>query len=279
MPPLKDIVQQPWFHFSGFAVGLIGIIITVVALYFSRKVKRLGYSRRSFNLVRKNRSSLSSLEVRFNGRQVQALTITKVLIWNTGTEAIRSSDLAPKEKLRLSMSGSAELLESEIIQSNSESCNWRLGELEEKEQVIEFDFLDPADGIVLQVAHTGISSRALNLNGQIVGKGKITEKQRGGLSSFVLGFGRSRINYDVARKGRWFIGTVVLIVGVSTALIPFTSVYIDANESSEFFKWVLGLAGLFYVFTAISLFRSGPPKGLEKYQDSFSKEDEKKQSL
>ena len=273
MPSIESLVQNPWFQFSGFAVGVIGVVIALVTWLLSRRYKRLYFLVRSFNLVDKSRSTVPSLSVQFGGRTVAALTISKIAIWNSGKEAIRDVDIPSREKLRITPKEGVEILESSIIQVSSESCNCRLGEYSNSSQTIQFDFLDPNDGIVLHVAHTGSSSEELKVEGQIVGKGKIAEKSA--LGAFNLFPFIKKTPRTHRRRPRALLAIFMSITGIFILLSPFFSDKLHSFDKTRFSFIMSSIGGVFYVFAGYSIWASRPPKGLSKFDDSFEQKTEK----
>src|ERR1700730_15713922 len=100
---IEEWVKSPWFQFSGFGVGVLGIGIAIVIWFATRRFKRIWYDIRSFTLVERERSTVPGLQVLFEDRPVDALTISKICIWNSGKDAVRREDLAPLQPLRISV--------------------------------------------------------------------------------------------------------------------------------------------------------------------------------
>lgn len=279
MPNLNALVASPWFQLSSFLFGFVGLAITVVAIFASRKNKRLNFSRRSFTLVQKNKSTVTSLEVKVSGRVVSALTITKIMLWNSGKEAIRASDFPNKQRLRIVSSRGVEILESEIIQTSSESCNCAIEAVSPDELLILFEFLDPNDGLVLQIAHTGISGRALDVEGQIVGKGRISEKTFTRIFPFDLRGPNRRVYRRSSPFRRWLLGCGSVAIGLMMIITTFFGLF-DQGAALEISKKALTIitwiGGITYLAFGVNLLRSRLPKGLESFEDSFARNEEKK---
>lgn len=74
---------------SIFATGLIGILV----LIFFRRTQNPSCAIRSNNVFTDHVSRVEGLEIQYSGNPIESLTISKVLFWNRGREAIRQNDV------------------------------------------------------------------------------------------------------------------------------------------------------------------------------------------
>lgn len=272
MPSPQEFVENPWFQVAGFVVGILGLLVAVFTWLLSRRYKRMYFMVRSFNLVNKKRSTVPSLSVSFSGRPVDALTISKVAIWNSGTDAILNRDIPSSERIRIQCVNGADILECSIIQVSSPSCNCRIDGLSNNSQALLFDFLDPDDGLVLQVAHTGSSSRNIVIKGQIIGNGRIMEKQPFSwlrLSSLIRlkkwQLSRGKVAFLVALMGL----TLILAPMVDEIFIRLLSDYQIFSDQKKVITFLSGASGAMYLLFAWALWASRPPRGLSSFDDGF----------
>ncbi|MEO6001658.1 MAG: hypothetical protein ABIZ04_17020 [Opitutus sp.] len=262
MPTLQQIVTNPWVQFASIVFGLLGVAYAVVIE--KRKTRKISVSKRSFNLVRKHRSAKASLSVKFQGRDVEDLTVTKISIWNSGTDPVRSSDFPEKDQLRID--SKTTILESEIIQTSHPSCDCGLGQLAAHEQILTFTYLNPNEGMVVEVIHSGEETRSLNVRGRFIGKGKIIDKNL----TFSGVFGAK-----FSRKKRIQFALFSIVLGAAGVFLPPLTVLfgpISPSNRPTFvvvtYSFMLG-AGLLYMYLGMSLLRMRAPKGLERYDEEF----------
>lgn len=161
-------------------LALFGTIYAIGATFYgvyekrkSRRAKEPCWSEQSYPLVVQSRVAVPDLEVSFQGRRVETVTISELLFWNNGRETINGADVASANPLRIKPHLEGTILAASVIASNSQSQP-RLG-LANNEAVISFDYLDQGQGIVYRVVHTGNRPRSLNLVGDIRGSEPLQE--------------------------------------------------------------------------------------------------------
>ena len=260
---IEQWVKTPWFQLLGFAVGVLGVAAAIVIYAITRRYKRIWYDVRSFALVERERSTVPGLQVTFEKKSVDALTISKACIWNSGKDALRHDDFASMQPLRINVENKVQILEASIVQTSSKSCGCEIERAGQNSYAIKFDFLDPSDGLVVQIAHTGTASEDISVTGHIVGGGKISRPQPLGiLRRFLIKriMPKSRSGKRVLAIWLLAFGGILLMV---TGWIP------HADVPGVFPKTVPSLFGVFYLVFAWSLYRVRPPKGLERYEDEL----------
>ena len=83
---IEQWVKSPWFQVAGFVVGVVGIVFAILIWLVTRRYKRIWYDVRSFTLVERERSTVPGLQVFFEKKPVDALSISKICIWNSGKD-------------------------------------------------------------------------------------------------------------------------------------------------------------------------------------------------
>lgn len=168
MDVLAEIVKNPMF-------GMVSLLLAVVSVGIavrSRRVKRASWAIRSNNLFAGFTATLPALDIRYANQKVENLTVSRVLVWNSGTETIDGRDVAEAHPLRVAGVGSARVLDVTLLKANSEPCQFG-ARLEPNDGAVylHFDFLDRDQGAVIQITHTGTSSKDVLLLGTIKGAG------------------------------------------------------------------------------------------------------------
>lgn len=251
----------------GVTIGILGIVIgVVVSYYFYRKslrTKEPVYSIKSNNLISGTVSTLENLNISYKDYKVQNLTVSKILLYNQGAETITRQDIETKNRLTIS-SETCTFLDVSILQANNYSNNVEVtlnplsGHI-----VVDFDYLDKNQGVVIQVIHDGLSSRNIEIRGDIRGVGKLTEVSP---EKFVTKKSKEKFRNQVLYLG----GLFVLIIGISWFVTQ------TANEEN-FSVWIGALIALFlgavvsmlfeniFSIPRLGLSRFSVPKGLEKF--------------
>jgi hypothetical protein len=151
---IKDFLNQNWL---GTAIGLIGIIIGVVVAYAYKARPRLAARKNTLELVGANAVLPDEIEFLFRGNKVPKVTMSRVAIWNIGNTTVHGGQIVASDPLRIITSAESTILDATIRQRtrsvNDFSCVLRQGTTNEIE--CRFDYLDPGDGALIQVIHTG----------------------------------------------------------------------------------------------------------------------------
>jgi hypothetical protein len=163
---IKDILNQHWF---GTAVAIAGIVIGLVIAYSSRSRSRLAAQTNTLELAGSNAVLPNEIEFLFRGNRVPNVTMSRIAIWNIGNTTIKGDQIVNSDPLRIVTSDGSSVLEATIRnrtrQVNDVSCLLRQGTSNEVE--CRFDYLDPSDGALIQLIHTG--SNEIKVSGTLRG--------------------------------------------------------------------------------------------------------------
>lgn len=272
----------------GVALGIASLIIgTVVSFYFYRKSLRLKdpcWSIRSNNLIRGYSSKLSGLKIEYNEQNVENLTISKIIFWNDGAETIKRDDITTANPLRIIGTEQVELLEVRPLSSSSTSNCLKCELTEDKKSApIEFEYLDQGQGAVIQVVHTGTTSKNINIIGDIKGVKKLRKKNVDIVKYLSiptpLWFDK-KLTSATRRKLQalyyliisvFFLLSVVLIIYVSTNSFTW-SIFELSNFESIFLAFNIFICTLYsswFLYKAFKILQTGVPKGLEGFEEDF----------
>lgn len=160
-----------------------GLIITILSfigmIYFyfkGRKVKLAFYYTRSINVV-EDLGKFESLKMFYSDKQIENFTITKLVFWNGGSDTIDSQDISSAEPLILRPIESSEILNANIIHVKNSASQFSLDTPDDNSYVkLKFDYLDPGDGAIIQIVHTGTSGEDIEVSGKIKGVGAPVSK-------------------------------------------------------------------------------------------------------
>lgn len=163
MGPLEQIVTHPLFALVGFLVGLLGIYLHLR----DRKYARLSYATVNFNLVQDYVERIPNLQVAYAGKRVLSITVSRIAFWNSGTDILNGSNIAPGDPLRFEIP-EGKILEWQLVEATNPANQISLSLRSNGALHISFDFLNKGDGAIVQILHTG---QRVNLLGQVKGVG------------------------------------------------------------------------------------------------------------
>lgn len=154
---INAFFSQPWI---GSVAGIIGIAVGIVGLILyraSRIGSRLVYQLRVIRLLGTEEQELPHfIQVMYHGFNIQRLTKVYVILWNAGNATLDSDKIVPNDPLRLQINN-GEAISVSISKTTREANNFRVDAHpgSSTEKVIRFDYLDPGDGAVIELLHTG----------------------------------------------------------------------------------------------------------------------------
>lgn len=180
---LSDLMINPymWLFLSVCTIGGFGYAI--YSRLADKRKKEFSYVKKSYKIIEEGKSCIKELKVSYGSRNIENLSITKYAIWNSGNEVINCIDIVKDRPLEIQSSNknSTVILDARIIMKSDESNKFEITNVKDDSVTIKLDYVDPKEGIVVQIVHTGISEN-IELKGKIKGGKKlknISEKRLG----------------------------------------------------------------------------------------------------
>jgi preprotein translocase subunit SecG len=214
---LQKIADNPFLVLLGYVLTVLFGVLSVVLYFRGKKEKRPQYCTHGSNLFQGLKGIVPGVSVHFPGHSdpIPRLSVAKLLFWNQGKETIRRQDIVKGEPIRI-VCNAGKILQANIIDQSEPSNRFSETVSQDHETVtLNFDYMDPGNGVTLQIFHTAPSDKQLEMRGKIVGAKEIfrsvydhIENRRrargfyllwaglgaGGLSSQIIG---------VAHTGNW----------------------------------------------------------------------------
>lgn len=215
---LISYLSIPW-------VGLVvGSVIGIIGIFSPKIFKNKAipaFQKASLRLIGTDEDNLpKNVEILFDGKKIDRLTRTNLIIWNNGNDVLRGSDVAFKDPLLITFSD-GEILSYEINKITTEANNFELVNTENSASIgFKFDYLNPKDGVNIGIVHTS-TERHPKVSGSIKGI------QKGFLDyGRVLFETNTFSNKPFFRKFKpiYFLITIVLIGIIMMYLGTFSSV-------------------------------------------------------
>jgi hypothetical protein len=153
---------------AGVLIGLIGIYLGIKGW----KRKRLRYLIRSTNIFTGIDHMVPNVEVKFPGYgpMIKALTVTKIVFWNSGSDTIKSGDIVTGDPLIVRATTGIVFLSAAVTDCfnplNKVEC---IQSKDRTEVAITFEYLDQNQGAMIQIFHTGAGNADIRLNGTVMG--------------------------------------------------------------------------------------------------------------
>lgn len=268
--------NNPWLNVIFLALALLSIIVSIILYIKSKKSRIPTYSVRSVNLIKENIKKIKSVEILYEGKKVENLTITKLALWNAGKETIDSKDVAQVNPIKIILKNGAKILDSEIIFQKNPSNNFTINiDRTTNEIHVIFDYFDLEEGVIIQMYHTGISSADIEITGTIKATNSIQRKRISTISRIPLPIPSSlskKLLKNISR--RTLKNTLGIALILSSILLSFLLLF--SNESNRIEPtplWGKIIILLFFFFTyggaGILLLIRRIPKGFDAFEEEF----------
>jgi hypothetical protein len=148
-------------------LALIGVVLSIVFYARSRRLSALSYAISTTNVIAPETPAMSALSIHYDGQPVRTLSVSSVSLWNSGTDAIASNDISRVDPLAISTTkDDVRILDAAIEHRSNETID--VPDLEEAVRLVfAFEFLNPGDGCIVRVIHTGTTSADLRVRGGV----------------------------------------------------------------------------------------------------------------
>lgn len=264
------------FNLLSLVLSVLGFLLAF--FFYFKGVRRRApmYAVRSIKLVEDSIIGMSgSIEISYFGSKVRNLSVARVALWNSGRETISPDDVAPSSPIKVICSGAAELLGIDIVYEKNAANNFSLSEVKDpnkrnqhlqNELLINFDYFDQNEGVILQIFHTGVEDE-IKVVGNVKGCGSI--KRVGKPFFHKMSFLSDPFGGLKRKYRRIVVGTLLIItpvLGFMIAIIPMPQT--EHKSLIHYVAWFFITA--LYWSIAISILHRRMPKGFDLFDEDFS---------
>lgn len=250
----------------------VTIIVTILISFFfyclSRRIRLPNYAIRTVNIIKEKAKKINGIQVTYREAPIENFSISRIALWNNGKETINRADVASSDKLRIESLGEVKLLDAQIIYEKNtvNKFSLNLDEIQNQRILINFDYFDFSEGIILQVFHTGETGEEIEIRGTIKGAGAIKRNGLGVISKIIQPFD---LIEKLKRKHRKLFAGLLLII---TPFIFIASEFAPKPEIKNIFllKYlpVIVITALYWSMAYVSL-RRRAPKGFELFEEEI----------
>ena len=171
------------------AIGILGIALAIVFYLRGKATKKPGYISISYPVVSdKFQHERWNLKVTFDDKNVNKLTVTKFLFWNSGNRSIRKEDV-PNKFTIIPKSNDTVIFQAYIEQQSGDDF-LAATKLDNETNTIEFDFnhLEKNEGFVLAFAHSSDGINDFEVKGKVLDgeEIKMIKKKSGNFAMVII---------------------------------------------------------------------------------------------
>lgn len=271
----KWLDSSPLLNFISLFLSVAGFIFPVCFPRRNERSLKLAYIVRTINLTLKSIAMVAAAELKYSDRRIKNLVEAKVILWNDGKETINQTDIAKGDPLKIVILNDFEILSAEILFQKNKGNGFMITISEDKKSILlQFDYFDFEEGIILKIHHTGNFSKDLRVVGSVKGVKKIARKRYEDIyfpTVFVKTFG-GRIKFK-ERGRRLALGWTMIAIGAAISLIPLLinelSDFIPRRISTAGKKLLLLFMGCFFLQLGYRLLKHRIPKGFNGFDEGF----------
>jgi len=243
---------------------LFGVLVGYFFYVLQRSRSRLNYQTSNLQIIGNISLKLpSEFEVTVAGVRIESLQKSQIVIWNGGTNTINGTDIVVEDYLKI-VFGSSTKIFSVNVTALSRTVNKFTAEkdsLVNNEVILKFDFLDPKDGVIVEILHTNS-----NAEPKIMGTVK-------GLKNGIKYKGQ--INYlNRNKKKRWLrilqfwgfplIAALILGSALYALIVVFREIFIGESNLLNYVTMVLGcFIPFIFMFNNLFLFKRKFPRNIK----------------
>ena len=261
---------QSWF-WANWAGVFIGFAISFLFYWLGKKERKPKFAVRSYTVIQKAKEMTPGLTVHFggHGEDLSNFTISRIAIWNRGKETIRRDDVPRLDPLRVLALEETKLLSAEVIYSSNVANQFSCSINKDKTVLnVSFEYFEWNEGMVIQVAHSGIGSHSLDVKGKIKGAGEIRVAHSIGIDRSI--FRRVFMTMTRRRSFSWImLSTGIFLFAMSFIVNPLLRSW--TKESHELNSRVLEYSyfatGCPYLVLGILGLRRVMPRAIERVMD------------
>ena len=151
----------------GLIVGLVGVLIAIAGVWYAVYARRnplsrarLAYQTSKLRYFEEGDYALpADAAMTFKGQPVTRLYKVTIVLWNAGSAVLHGKDIVDSEPIRVSVLD-GRVLSHGVTRVTTEVNNAELHPIADMtdEVAVSYDYLNPGDGLVLQVMHSGSGS-------------------------------------------------------------------------------------------------------------------------
>lgn len=136
---------------------IASLVFAIYTWFKGKRKKQFAYISDSNTIIKKGKEIISNLKVTYDDKIVDNIIITKFTLWNSGNTTIYDSDILNEQPLAISSTNpNTKILDVKIIEESDITNKFKIVNINENRAIINFDFINPKDKVVIQVIHTGI---------------------------------------------------------------------------------------------------------------------------
>lgn len=165
---LVQITNNPLLVLSGWIMTLLALIIAIVVPIAQKKRKVLGFRYNTNSLVTDKLSEVEKLDVLFEGKRINQLSVTSIDIGNVGNVSIEDKDIYEGQELRITpLNKEISILYAKVISESDKIIECTTEKTNNNKIEVRFKAIDVKNNVVINVYHLGDCDTRFSVDGRI----------------------------------------------------------------------------------------------------------------
>jgi|GEM_PF-3212829 len=182
---MLDFIVRNW---EAIAISVVILIVgTILNLLLRKRTKiSLKYLMSTNNLIKGKDDS--DIKVTFKGIDAPNVTVTKIAIWNNGNQRLNKIEITKKYPVTISVDSEYKILDILILKQSNENSEFFVpkqvnensehdsSDISPSSYVIDFEYINPKQGCVIQIVHTAPNENSISLHCELKNGKKIIKE-------------------------------------------------------------------------------------------------------
>lgn len=160
---ITSILNKGWIS---SLIGILGIVIGIIYAKIPKEAKPV-YTVKDLNLIGKDNALIPhEVSIYYGDTEIDRLNKTFIIFWNNGKKTIYGNKIVKDDRLKLVFHEGINILSAQVLSKTREVNKFTLEKdpSSNNEVYCDFDFLDPSDGVTIEVLYTGTKIYSENNN-------------------------------------------------------------------------------------------------------------------
>lgn len=165
---LQELLDNTLFQAFLAIIGIVGFVYGFILQRINKEKKELSYVKKSNALIRGKKSKYEKLSIVYAGQQIESVCVSNIVLWSSGNRTLSSSDLVETKEVTVTAADNNVILDVEIVSTSEETNKFSIIKVDDHCVKVIFDYVDPKDGLAIQIIHTGMED-SISLSCKIKG--------------------------------------------------------------------------------------------------------------
>lgn len=240
---------------------------------------RIRYLTRTAQYIHPMASEIPNLSITFGGDKCTGFNETRFALWNESSDVVSGVDMSPASPMSWHPPAGQSILQTRVIQQSNRGSNAKARiDSDSNSVLVWFDYLEPNDGFVVSVFHSGTEFlwSDPDISGSVKGFG-IVSRKLGDPTQHGFFFGNT---LKISPQWSRYIALLITVIA-SLSIVSVIPGFLR-SQPREFFEFHNFIPALFVLMflvvlgfsSVIAIYRGKPPESLSAFQTTWTSEDE-----